>query len=82
MPARWCGLVFYGLGRNCSPDAVEPLIAQLNRDWNGYVRKGVVCRKLLPPHFSNTASRSAKTDISAVPARAASALGSNGRCRL
>lgn len=32
----------YGLGRNPSSTAVEPLIDQLNRDWNGYVRKGVV----------------------------------------
>ena len=32
----------YAIGRNPSPEAVEPLITQLNRDWNGYVRKGVV----------------------------------------
>lgn len=32
----------YGLGRNPSIDAVEPLIQQLRRDWNGYVRKGIV----------------------------------------
>ena len=32
----------YGIGRNPSPLAVDPLIIQLNRDWNGYVRKGVV----------------------------------------
>jgi HEAT repeat protein len=32
----------YALGRNPSSEAVSPLIAQLNNDWNGYVRKGVV----------------------------------------
>ena len=32
----------YGIGRNPSPKAVEPLIKQMNQDWNGYVRKGVV----------------------------------------
>lgn len=32
----------YGLGRNPSSSAVEFLIDQLSRDWNGYVRKGVV----------------------------------------
>ena len=32
----------YALGRNPSKDAVEPLIAQLDRDWNGYARKGIV----------------------------------------
>lgn len=66
----------YAIGRNPSPDAVEPLIAQLNRDWNGYVRKGVVwalgnCRDLrsLVPLAS-----ALKTDISAVRLWAASAL--------
>ncbi|HEY9805230.1 MAG TPA: HEAT repeat domain-containing protein [Candidatus Obscuribacterales bacterium] len=66
----------YGLGRNPSHDAVEPLIDQLNRDWNGYVRKGVVwalgnCRdrrSLLP------LIDALKTDISAVRLWAASAL--------
>ena len=67
----------YGLGRNPSHDAVEPLIAQLSRDWNGYVRKGIVwalgnCRDLraLKPLL-----RSLKLDISAVRLWAASALG-------
>ncbi|WP_373546222.1 HEAT repeat domain-containing protein [Chamaesiphon sp.] len=67
----------YGLGRNPSHDAVEPLIAQLDRDWNGYVRKGIVwalgnCRDLraLQPLL-----RSLKVDISAVRLWAASALG-------
>jgi HEAT repeat protein len=67
----------YGLGRNPSPDAVEPLIAQLKLDWNGYVRKGIVwalgnCRDLraLKPLL-----RSLKVDIAAVRLWAASALG-------
>ena len=67
----------YGLGRNPSQDAVEPLIAQLDRDWNGYVRKGIVwalgnCRDLraLQPLL-----RSLQVDISAVRLWAASALG-------
>ncbi len=66
----------YGIGRNPSPDAVEPLINQLNRDWNGYVRKGVVwalgnCRdqRSLAP-----LADALKTDISAVRLWAASAL--------
>ena len=66
----------YGIGRNPSPDAVEPLIAQLNRDWNGYVRKGVVwalgnCRssRTLAP-----LAEALKTDISAVRLWAASGL--------
>jgi HEAT repeat protein len=67
----------YALGRNPSPDAVEPLISQLSQDWNGYVRKGIVwalgnCRDLrtLKPLL-----RSLKVDISAVRLWAASALG-------
>ena len=67
----------YALGRNPSPDAVEPLILQLNRDWNGYVRKGVVwalgnCRdrRALVPLVD-----ALKTDISAVRLWAASSLG-------
>ncbi len=66
----------YGIGRNPSPDAVESLITQLNRDWNGYVRKGVVwalgnCRdqRSLPP-----LADALRTDISAVRLWAASAL--------
>jgi HEAT repeat protein len=66
----------YALGRNPSPDAVEPLITQLNQDWNGYVRKGIVwalgnCRdrRSLEPLII-----SLKTDISAVRLWAASAL--------
>ncbi len=67
----------YALGRNPSPNAVEPLIHQLNRDWNGYVRKGVVwalgnCRdrRSLPSLLD-----ALKTDISAVRLWAASSLG-------
>ena len=67
----------YALGRNPSTSAVEPLIAQLDRDWNGYVRKGIVwalgnCKDLraLKPLV-----RALKVDISAVRLWAASALG-------
>lgn len=66
----------YALGRNPSLEAVEPLISQLNRDWNGYVRKGVVwalgnCRdrQSLAP-----LAEALRTDISAVRLWAASAL--------
>jgi HEAT repeat protein len=66
----------YGLGRNPSPDAVESLISQLQTDWNGYVRKGIVwalgnCRdgRALEPLID-----AVKTDISAVRLWAASAL--------
>jgi len=66
----------YGIGRNPSPDAVDPLIAQLYRDWNGYVRKGVVwalgnCRdrRCLNPLIATL-----RTDIPAVRLWAASAL--------
>lgn len=66
----------YALGRNPSVDAVVPLIHQLNQDWNGYVRKGVVwalgnCRdrRSLEPLIE-----ALKTDISAVRLWAASAL--------
>ena len=66
----------YGIGRNPSPDAIAPLITQLNRDWNGYVRKGVVwalgnCRdrRCLAP-----LADALRTDISAVRLWAASAL--------
>lgn len=66
----------YALGRNPSPDAVPPLIDQLNRDWNGYVRKGIVwalgnCRDRRSLDPLTTAL---KTDISAVRLWAASAL--------
>ncbi len=67
----------YALGRNPSPEAVEPLINQLDRDWNGYARKGIVwalgnCkdRRALKPLL-----RALKLDISAVRLWAASSLG-------
>ncbi|MDD1420851.1 HEAT repeat domain-containing protein [Dolichospermum sp. ST_sed1] len=66
----------YGIGRNPSQAAVESLIIQLNRDFNGYVRKGVVwalgnCRdrRSLPP-----LTDALRTDIPAVRLWAASAL--------
>lgn len=66
----------YALGRNPSADAVEPLINQLNRDWNGYVRKGIVwalgnCRDRRSVSPLTDALR---TDISAVRLWAASSL--------
>lgn len=67
----------YALGRNPSPEAVEPLIQQLEQDWNGYVRKGVVwalgnCQdeRALDPLIDGL-----KTDISAVRLWSASSLG-------
>ena len=67
----------YALGRNPSPDAVEPLINQLNLDFNGYVRKGIVwalgnCRdrRSLEPLVD-----ALRTDIPAVRLWAASSLG-------
>lgn len=66
----------YAIGRNPSPEAVEPLISQLHKDWNGYVRKGVVwalgnCRdrRSLAP-----LTDALRTDISAVRLWSASAL--------
>lgn len=66
----------YALGRNTSPEVVEPLINLLNQDWNGYVRKGVVWalgnsldRRALQPLI-----HALKTDISAVRLWAASGL--------
>jgi HEAT repeat protein len=66
----------YGLGRNPSEEAVDPLIQQLRHDWNGYVRKGIVwalgnCRdrRTLEPLIS-----SMRNEISAVRLWAASAL--------
>lgn len=66
----------YALGRNICSQAVEPLIQQLDGDWNGYVRKGVVwalgnnrdARALMP------LVDALRTDISAVRLWAASAL--------
>jgi len=66
----------YALGRNISPNSVEPLIEQLSRDWNGYVRKGIVwalgnChdRRSLHPLIA-----ALKMDIPAVRLWAASGL--------
>jgi HEAT repeat protein len=68
--------VTYALGRNPSPLAVDPLIDLLDRDWNGYVRKGIVwalgnCgdRRAISPLI-----HALKTDISAVRLWAASGL--------
>ncbi|MBR8827788.1 MAG: HEAT repeat domain-containing protein [Gomphosphaeria aponina SAG 52.96 = DSM 107014] len=70
----------YALGRNTSTEAVKPLIATLNQDWNGYVRKGVVwalgnCRdrRCLQPLI-----HALKTDIPAVRLWAASSLAQIG----
>ncbi|MEB3342495.1 HEAT repeat domain-containing protein [Okeania sp.] len=67
----------YALGRNPSPDAVEPLIKQLSLDFNGYVRKGIVwalgnCRdrRSLEPLVD-----ALRTDIPAVRLWSASSLG-------
>jgi HEAT repeat protein len=66
----------YALGRNTSVDAVEPLLNLLAKDWNGYVRKGIVWA------LGNSRDRRAlkalihalKTDIPAVRLWAASGL--------
>lgn len=70
----------YALGRNPSITAVSPLIAKLEQEWNGYVRKGIVwalgtCkdRRALAPLTS-----ALKYDIAAVRLWAASALGQLG----
>ena len=67
----------YALGRNISPMAVEPLIAQFNRDWNGYVRKGIVWAlgNICDVRAIPTLVDALKNDISAVRLWAASALG-------
>ncbi|MGK7939654.1 MAG: HEAT repeat domain-containing protein [Crocosphaera sp.] len=66
----------YALGRNTNPEAVAALIDLLARDWNGYVRKGIVWA------LGNGSDRSSvqplihalRTDISAVRLWAASSL--------
>lgn len=68
--------VAYALGRNTSPEVVQPLINTLAHDWNGYVRKGIVWA------LGNSGDRRAflpllhalKTDISAVRLWAASSI--------
>ena len=66
----------YALGKNATSEVVEPLINQLNTDWNGYVRKGVVwalgnCqdKRSIPPLV-----KALREDISAVRLWAASSL--------
>ncbi len=66
----------YALGRNTSPDAIEPLLLRYNQDWNGYVRKGIVWalgnhrdRRAIP-----TLVDAMRNDIPAVRLWAASAL--------
>jgi HEAT repeat protein len=66
----------YALGRNPDPSAVEPLIAQLSTDWNGYVRKGLVWA-LGNAHDGRSLTpliEALRTDIPAVRLWAASAL--------
>ncbi|MGC1308478.1 MAG: HEAT repeat domain-containing protein [Phormidesmis sp.] len=67
----------YALGRNPSPMAIDPLIAQLNRDWNGYARKGIVWAlgNIRDARTIDTLVDALKNDISAVRLWAASALG-------
>ena len=67
----------YALGRNTSPMAVEPLIAQFNRDWNGYARKGIIWAlgNTRDARAIETIADALQTDISAVRLWAASALG-------
>jgi HEAT repeat protein len=66
----------YALGRNPSATAIDALTQQLQTEWNGYVRKGIVwalgnCRdrRTMEPLID-----ALKTDISAVRLWAASAL--------
>ncbi|MEO1133760.1 MAG: HEAT repeat domain-containing protein [Cyanobacteria bacterium J06639_1] len=70
----------YALGRNTAPQVVDPLVRALDRDWNGYVRKGSVWalgnardRRALP-----AVCQALRHDISAVRLWAASALGQIG----
>lgn len=66
----------YGLGRNPSPTAVAPLIHSYSKDWNGYVRKGVVWAlgNCHDRRSLDTLLQALKTDISAVRLWAASSL--------
>lgn len=67
----------YALGRNTSSVAVVSLVAQFNRDWNGYVRKGIVWALGNTPdaRVVETLVDAISNDISAVRLWAASALG-------
>lgn len=66
----------YALGRNPSEAAVEPLVDQLNVDWNGYVRKGLVWAlgNSRDPRSLFSLVDAIRTDTSAVRLWAASAL--------
>ncbi|MBC6418534.1 MAG: HEAT repeat domain-containing protein [Prochloron sp. SP5CPC1] len=66
----------YALGRNTSPDAVESLIEQLKKDWNGYARKGIVWAlgNSKDPRATQPLIHALKTDRSAVRLWAASGL--------
>ncbi|MCM1982659.1 HEAT repeat domain-containing protein [Lyngbya confervoides] len=70
----------YALGRNPGPRAVQPLIDQLNQDWNGYVRKGVVWAlgNCSDPQAIRPLIAALMTDITAVRLWAASSLGQVG----
>lgn len=67
----------YALGRNTSPMAVDPLIAQFHRDWNGYARKGIIWAlgNIQDARAISTLVDALENDISAVRLWAASALG-------
>lgn len=66
----------YGLGRNPSDTAIEPLINQYSRDWNGYARKGMIWAlgNARDPRVVDPLVDAVKNDISAVRLWAASAL--------
>ncbi|AGY57876.1 HEAT repeat domain-containing protein [Gloeobacter kilaueensis] len=70
----------YALGRNPCPAAVEPLIATLLQDWNGYVRKGLVWAlgNCQDARAFDSLVDALVTDIPAVQLWAASALGQLG----
>lgn len=67
----------YALGRNTSALAVDPLIAQFHRDWNGYARKGIIWAlgNIRDERAISTLIDALANDISAVRLWAASALG-------
>lgn len=67
----------YALGRNSAAQVVEPLIATLRQDWNGYVRKGVVWAlgNSRDPRAIPALLEGMGQDITAVRLWSASALG-------
>lgn len=75
--------VAYALGRNTSASAVEPLIEAYYKDWNGYVRKGVVWAlgNCCDSRSVSTLTSALKTDISAVRLWAASGLAQISKLR-